>query len=202
MYREHQLIYPRYDLFLWDDLNDDYCEFVPIFADLLGALGVQIDAGWLRDKFFSYHAGEGDLLVFHRADDAECFISIDCFCDYTDQMDMVGIGVRAGEAVVDVARAALENLGRSGYFGDRLFVQEVRDDRLKLSANNYENFILEQALDAKEEQEARRNQSFSEHGMGYLSLNSEASIKRAERLRIQKHQPIHHYVDGAVVATW
>lgn len=199
MYREYEIIFPRYDIFYYDDSDDDTSEYVTLFKDLLAVLNIQIDVEWLRDKFYSYNAGEGDFLVFHNADDAECFISIDCFCDYTDQLDMAMIGIRVTEKNADEAKAAIESLGISWMYGNDCSVREVRDDGLKSKTINYDNFLLECALIDIEKQRARTKKSFESSGIGYHSINSEATIKKDKRIREKKHQPIFHYINGVEV---
>ncbi|WHX49583.1 hypothetical protein QNH46_02525 [Paenibacillus woosongensis] len=81
------------------DLIDDTDEASSI-EKLLRQFNINLDLTELYNKYNSYgegpdSVGKGDVLVFFKRDDKESFILIDLFHDFTDQYNMVKLGVRS-----------------------------------------------------------------------------------------------------------
>lgn len=80
------------------DLMDDTFEVFRL-EELMTQLNTKINFTKLYDQYLSYgngpsRAGKGDVFVFFAEDDRDSFIVIDLFNDFTDQYNMVKLGVR------------------------------------------------------------------------------------------------------------
>ncbi|EPY06205.1 hypothetical protein PAALTS15_15836 [Paenibacillus alvei TS-15] len=70
------------------------------FEKLISLFHINLDITDLYNKYLSYgegpySVGKGDVYVFFDRDDKESFILIDLFHDFTDQHNMVRLGVRS-----------------------------------------------------------------------------------------------------------
>jgi len=188
MYKEYELVFPRFDI-IFDEAARR------LFGELLALLDIGIDMEWLENKFDEYNTGEGDIFVFHNAVDMECFVLLDCFWDYTDQLDFALIGIRVHEKFAAEAKTALKNLAGTYWCEDSLEpVKELYGNELKLKSENYENFVLINAL--KEIEEYRRKlESQNTINLTYRSTGNKEWLERKRKIELQKHQPVFHYAD-------
>ncbi|OWR32309.1 hypothetical protein CDO73_01485 [Saccharibacillus sp. O23] len=91
--------YMEYSFYLpFFDLIDDEIEMF-LLEELMQQLNIRFDFMELYDQYLSYgegasSAGKGDAFVFFNKEDKESFILIDLFHDFTDQYNMVQLGVR------------------------------------------------------------------------------------------------------------
>lgn len=81
------------------DLIDDTDE-ASSFEKLIRQFNIKLDITELYNKYLSYgegtySVGKGDVFVFFKRNDKESFILIDLFHDFTDQHNMVKLGVRS-----------------------------------------------------------------------------------------------------------
>ncbi|WP_339293221.1 hypothetical protein MKY48_13975 [Paenibacillus sp. FSL W8-0187] len=79
------------------DLIDDTDEAL---EKLIRQFNIKLDITELYSKYLSYgegtySVGKGDVIVFFKRNDKESFILIDLFHDFTDQHNMVKLGVRS-----------------------------------------------------------------------------------------------------------
>ncbi|NGZ76958.1 hypothetical protein [Saccharibacillus alkalitolerans] len=94
---EFKLRLPFYDL-----IAEPEAENAPAYLEQLAErLRLRIDLSMLEDEYGSCgsgpeQAGCGDLLLFRRTGDPDCFVLIDLFRDFTDQHGMVELGIRCG----------------------------------------------------------------------------------------------------------
>lgn len=80
------------------DLIDDTDEVFSL-EELMRKLNIRFNIMELYNQYLSYgkgpsRAGKGDIFVFFTKDDKDSFILIDLFNDFTDQHNMVKLGVR------------------------------------------------------------------------------------------------------------
>ncbi|TVX96269.1 hypothetical protein [Cohnella terricola] len=80
------------------DLIDDTDETSSL-EELMRQFDLSLNIEGLDNQYLSYgdgafRAGKGDIFVFFKKDDKESFILIDLFNDFTDQHNMVKLGVR------------------------------------------------------------------------------------------------------------
>lgn len=91
-YIEFSFYLPFFDLI--DDTNEVF-----ILEELMRELKIKFDIMELDNQYLSYgegpgRAGKGDIFVFFAIGDKDVFILIDLFNDFTDQHNMVKLGVR------------------------------------------------------------------------------------------------------------
>ncbi|WP_145370846.1 hypothetical protein [Maioricimonas rarisocia] len=102
-YREFKLRVPIWDIS--DDDDGDCSDIASVFA-ILSVTPPETPLARLYDSFYDVSAaryngdphgriGRGDVLIFLSDADDECFIAIDLFDEDTDQMNTIGIGLRA-----------------------------------------------------------------------------------------------------------
>ncbi|MCG7406525.1 hypothetical protein MH117_03780 [Paenibacillus sp. ACRRX] len=92
-YTEISFYLPFFDLI-------DEADEASSFEELIRLFHINIDLAELYHKYLSYgegpySVGQGDVYVFFDKDDRESFILIDLFHDFTDQYNMVKLGVRS-----------------------------------------------------------------------------------------------------------
>lgn len=96
------------------DLVDDSGRSLQL-EKLMPLLNIYFDAAALYDRYLSYgvgadQAGKGDVFVFFHKTNPDRFIVIDMFCDFTDQYNMVKLGVRCEAEEEDVIRTVLQEI--------------------------------------------------------------------------------------------
>lgn len=69
------------------------------FAELVRRFCTTLDVEELYARYMAYgnnveSVGRGDVFVFHKRDDRESFLLLDLFHDFTDQHNMVRLGIR------------------------------------------------------------------------------------------------------------
>ncbi|MEK5239856.1 hypothetical protein NST99_29785 [Paenibacillus sp. FSL L8-0470] len=124
------------------DLIDDMFEVFSL-EELMRQLNIRFNFMELCDQYLSYgegpsRAGKGDVFVFFTKDDRDSFILIDLFNDFTDQHNMVKLGVRC-EIKHDNdkrIRNILNNIHSRAEIKSK--IKESNDDLLKLEINSEE----------------------------------------------------------------
>ncbi|OKP88491.1 hypothetical protein A3844_07240 [Paenibacillus helianthi] len=122
------------------DLIDDTFEVFSL-EELMRQLVIRFNFMELCDRYLSYgegpsRAGKGDVYVFFTEDDRESFILIDLFNDFTDQHNMVKLGVRyeIKHQNDKQIRNILHNIHSRAEIKSK--IKESDDDLLKLEINN------------------------------------------------------------------
>lgn len=99
-YTEFSFYLPFYDLI--DDPDEG-----SHLEQLMGQLHISFDITALYHRYLSYGAGKGDIFVFIKEDDRDSFIFIDLFNGFTDQHNMVKLGVRCDSKLDEKIRNLL-----------------------------------------------------------------------------------------------
>jgi len=124
------------------DLIDDEFEASDL-EELTKQLNIKINFTELYYHYLSYgegasRAGKGDIFVFFTKDNSDDFIMIDLFSDFTDQHNMVKLGVRYEIKQDNDKRIKnlLNNLHSRAEIKSK--IEESNEDSLKLEIKNEE----------------------------------------------------------------
>ncbi|MGN7763378.1 hypothetical protein [Paenibacillus sp. 22594] len=131
-YIEFSFYLPFFDLI--DDTDEVFC-----LEELMRQLNIRFNIMELYDQYISYgegpcRAGKGDVFVFFTKDDKDSFILIDLFNDFTDQHNMVKLGVRCEVKYDKWIRNILNNIHSRAEIKSK--IKESDDDLLKLEINS------------------------------------------------------------------
>lgn len=96
------------------DLVDDSGRYLQL-EKLMRLLNIHFDATALYARYLSYgvgadQVGKGDVFVFFHKTNPDCFIVIDLFHEFTDQYNMVKLGVRCEVEEEDIIRTVLQEI--------------------------------------------------------------------------------------------
>ncbi|AJS58992.1 hypothetical protein [Paenibacillus sp. IHBB 10380] len=123
------------------DLIDDSDEVLNL-EELMRQLNISFNMMELYNQYLSYaegpfRAGKGDVFVFFKKDDKDSFILIDLFNDFTDQHNMVKLGVRCEIKYDKQIRNILYNIHSRAEIKSK--TKESYDDLLKseISSEDY-----------------------------------------------------------------
>ncbi|CAH1203129.1 MULTISPECIES: hypothetical protein [Paenibacillus] len=127
--------YIEYSFYLsFFDLIDDVDEASSL-EELMKTFNINYDLAELYNQYLSYgkgtcRAGKGDVFVFLNKNDGESFILIDLFQDFTDQYNMVKLGVRCEVNFGRQIRDKIWSIHSRAEIKSK--IKESNDDLLKL----------------------------------------------------------------------
>jgi DNA adenine methylase len=138
-YTEFSLYLPFFELI--DELEEDEIEAGSL-VELMRLLEIRIHAAELYSKYDSYgdgpeRAGRGDVCVYFSRNDLDRFIMIDLFHDFTDQHNMVRLGVRCNSEHEYRVKEVLEALHTRVDLKCRLVVNNEDLLKLEISQDKY-----------------------------------------------------------------
>ena len=91
----------------WDERMGG--NFSEPFNRLLKVMNVKIDYNWLAKHYDSREHGQGDVHVFFTPE-TEDFIMLDLYFGWTDQSDMIVLGVRTDISKKDEIEEAMQSI--------------------------------------------------------------------------------------------
>lgn len=120
------------------DLIDDTDEVFNL-EEIMRQLDISFNKMELYNQYLSYgegpfRAGKGDIFVFFKKNDKNSFILIDLFNDFTDQHNMVKLGVRCEIKYDKQIRNILYNIHSGAEIKSK--TKESHDDLLKLEISS------------------------------------------------------------------
>lgn len=120
------------------DLIDDTDEVFSL-EELMRQLNISFNMIELYYQYLSYgegpsRAGKGDVFVFFKKDDKDSFTLIDLFNDFTDQHNMVKLGVHCEIKYDKQIRNILYNIHSRAEIKSK--IKESYDDLLKLEISS------------------------------------------------------------------
>ncbi|MMZ57115.1 hypothetical protein D1872_190310 [compost metagenome] len=131
--------YIEYSFYLpFFDLIDDTDEASSL-EELMKQFNISYNLMELYNQYLSYgeetcRAGKGDVFVFFNKEDGESFILIDLFSDFTDQHNMVKLGVRCEVNNGKRIREKLFSIYARAEIKSK--IKESNDDSLKVEVYN------------------------------------------------------------------
>lgn len=142
-YCEFSFLLPIYEL-----LDEEDEVFGKELVEICNVIDIKIDMNFLMKKYDSYgmglhRNGSGDILVFYNNRNSEIFITLDLYNGWTDQNNMIGLGIRCPMYLSLKVKEFLIELYHKGVPRSD-FIESV-GDKLKneIVENNFPKAILD-----------------------------------------------------------